>query len=1014
MRECLQVLYSKLYFKGYVIILLVSILLNNITQAQDKCGTVQYQELLQKHRNSPESAVKFESWLQERILYKKIKDQNAMSSFGSEDDLVIPVVIHVIHDGEAEGVGSNISLERIISQIEVLNKDFKRLNSDTIKTPFVFREAAADVQIEFVLAKRDPEGLPTNGVVRKKGSQSQFAIVDNWELKSHSYWPSEDYLNIWVAPLKSNLLGFAQFPQSNTAMGLEEASAYQFTDGVVIDYEYFGINNDVSPASKGRTATHEIGHFLGLRHIWGDGGCEEDDYCEDTPNVDGANYGCPNVGIVSCGNEDMFQNFMDYTDDVCMNIFTKDQKNRIHTVLTDSPRRASLINSKGATSPIIVSNDLGIKKINSPLLTSCNEGIAPEIIVRNYGNNLISSFEIYYSKNGVKADSIYQNVNLDPLDSLKVAFPSILLEETDDVSFSFFIKEVNGSADENLDNNNKTNVVAKPGKTTLPFVENFENEDIFGSLFNPDQQYGWERLLAPDVNPINRALGLTFYDYNNNLGDRDFYFTPLFDLSLSKKPTLVFSYAYSEYSGGSDDGLEVHLSTDCGSTYKKENLLFEGSGVDIATVQRSRDFFTPSGRLEWKQVQIDLSDYQGLENLRISFTGINDFGNNIYLDNIEIIEAAQFTEDLQLLKINIPPVSCTPTVSPEAILVNKGTSTVDKFTVTLSSIWEEDITINYSELSIAPQDTFLVNLPAVTAPYGIHNLSVDLQNPNGFTDDYPGDNTKSVQFVIDSTTESLPLRQNFDSETSNNGWHVFNPDKGTTWEVVETSEEIKNRAIFMNHFDYSAIDEEDWFVSPQLDFNNLDFINLSFSVSYAYNFNYLDRLQVLVSTDCGNNYTSVAYEVSGKDLSETYSSKSWAPEEKINWQKYSLSLDDFIGEENVRIAFVMKNGYGNNLYLDDIEFFISDQPGTEIPKDQLFIFPNPTNGLLPITFNLTQKQPVKLSIYDLRGKRLFSKAYPNTLNQQYVIDVATLPSAVYILKISGESFSDNKRILIQK
>lgn len=1013
MSQYFSQLHSKTYLKALSTLALL--LFFNSSKAQDKCGTVQYQELLKKQHLTNETDSIFESWLQKEIILKEIERQNAMSTFSSGEVLTIPVVIHIIHNGEPVGVGSNISTDRILSQMEVLNEDFRRLNADSVNTPSIFQGLAADPLIEFVLAKRDPEGLSTNGIVRKKGSFSEYAMLDNWELKSNSYWPSEDYLNIWVAPLKNKLLGFAQFPQSNTEPGLEEASAYQYTDGVVIDFEYFGINNDVSPVSKGRTATHEIGHFLGLRHIWGDGGCDVDDFCDDTPTVGAANFGCPTKTVESCGNQAMYQNFMDYTDDVCMNIFTEDQKTRLHAVLTSSPRRASLLESKGGIEPAIVANDLGIKRIISPLSISCENIVAPEIIIKNYGENDISSFQVLYTLNNDTIDSINQTVSLQPLDSIKLAFPTTILADTSNFSFNFIIQHVNDTTDGNLENNNKIIEINTPNQIALPLVENFENEEILGSIFNPDQQFGWQKINAPGLEGSNNSLRLEFFEYNANLGDKDFYFTPIFALEESKIPVLTFSYAYAEFSGGSNDGLEVRLSTDCGVTYNEDNILFNGFGEDIATAEKIGGSFLPLGRLEWKTVQIDLSDYKGQSNLRVSFAGINDYGNNIYLDNIEIKETTQHSQDLKLLKIAIPPVSCTQTITPEVLVVNTGASTIDNFTVKLSSVWDEDINISYSGLSIVPMDTISVDLPAITSPFGTHSITVDIQNPNGTPDGYPQDNIKSVQFVIDSTRETLPLRQKFDSEDPDKiDWFVFNPDNETTWELINTPGNLQNKAIFINHFDYEAVNEEDWLVSPILDFREKEFINLSFSVSYAYNFNYKERFKLLVSTDCGNNYTSIAYDISGEDISDTYSSKSWNPEDKDKWQKFSVSLNEFIGEENVRIAFVMENGYGNNLYLDDIEFFISEQPDNEIPIDKKYVFPNPSSDFLPITFNLQEKEPVLIALYDLRGKMLFQEEFPNTLNQRYNLNINSLPSAVYILKISGTTFNDNKRILIQK
>ena len=212
-------------------------LLPLIAHTQEKCGTVLYhKEQLEKgliNENIPD----FENWLEDKILEKKASQSNLGRTEG--EIYQIPVVIHVIHNGESLGIVRNIPTEQILSQIDILNEDFRRLNADASETPESFLPVAEDMEIEFVLAKRDPEGLPTDGIVRVQGSQESWSMADNYALKSQSYWPAEDYLNIWVASISGNLLGYAQFPVSGLS-GLEDASNNRLTDGIVVDFEYFG------------------------------------------------------------------------------------------------------------------------------------------------------------------------------------------------------------------------------------------------------------------------------------------------------------------------------------------------------------------------------------------------------------------------------------------------------------------------------------------------------------------------------------------------------------------------------------------------------------------------------------------------------------------------------------------------------------------------------------------------------------------------------------------------------
>lgn len=252
--------------------------------------------------------------------------------------ITIPVVVHVVHNGEPIGTGPNISDAQVMSQIAVLNEDFRRLNADTTNTPAMFDSVAADVGIEFCLATLSPSGMPTNGINRVNGGQNGWSTNQiNGTLKPQTIWNRNHYLNMWSVKFSSNsLLGYAQFPGGNAQ-----------TDGVVINYRNFG-RYPANPISGnydlGRTATHEVGHWLNLRHIWGDGPCGQDDFVQDTPESDASNSGCP-TSHVSCSTIDMVQNYMDYTYDNCMNLFTEGQASRMRASITAS--RNTLLTSPG-------------------------------------------------------------------------------------------------------------------------------------------------------------------------------------------------------------------------------------------------------------------------------------------------------------------------------------------------------------------------------------------------------------------------------------------------------------------------------------------------------------------------------------------------------------------------------------------------------------------------------------------------------------------------------------------
>ncbi|NJN42440.1 MAG: zinc metalloprotease, partial [Flammeovirgaceae bacterium] len=356
-------------------------------QAQERCA-IEYTEQLRRQRNPKlENAEQFEDWIQQRV----VDPRNTLFQMRTQTTLMIPVVVHVIHNGEPIGTGTNISDAQINSQISVLNKDFQRLNADANLTPAEFLPVAGSMDIQFVLAKQDPEGLPTTGINRVFGTQSSWEYSDQYDFKALSYWPAENYLNIWVINLVGGYIGFAQFPVSNLP-GLEDASDDRLTDGVVLKYNVVGSVDDgpfnvQSIYNKGRTGTHEVGHFFGLRHIWGDdSGCNEPgDYVSDTPVQNGSTSSCPSHPQISCSTNKMFQNYMDYTNDACMNLITQGQVSRMDVVLANSPRRKSLTTSPGLLDPIVVVNDLGIRSILTPGSQLCPGMSTPNLEVRNYG-----------------------------------------------------------------------------------------------------------------------------------------------------------------------------------------------------------------------------------------------------------------------------------------------------------------------------------------------------------------------------------------------------------------------------------------------------------------------------------------------------------------------------------------------------------------------------------------------------------------------------------------------------
>ncbi|MBA2611458.1 MAG: T9SS type A sorting domain-containing protein [Bacteroidetes bacterium] len=325
---------------------------NNAVQVQSNSS-----KITQRTCGTEAPGAQWDAWFNKQVEDFKIANQNGKAQMVN---YTIPVVVHVIHSGQAVGVGFNISQAQVIDQINILNADYAGTGLNNGNAPAVFSPLKANCNISFCLAQKNPSGV----TLTEPGIDRVNAVTNGWSttgytqaytdatIKPATIWDPTRYLNIWALDLGSGLLGYATFPAASGNTGLGGPFGTTTTDGVVILNKAIGsIGSAVTnaPYHKGRTTTHEVGHWLGLRHIWGDGNCLTD-YCNDTPTAQQSNFGCPThpykVGVCA-GNTtgEMFMNFMDYTDDLCMYMFTTDQRTRMQTTMANGTYRSQLTTS---------------------------------------------------------------------------------------------------------------------------------------------------------------------------------------------------------------------------------------------------------------------------------------------------------------------------------------------------------------------------------------------------------------------------------------------------------------------------------------------------------------------------------------------------------------------------------------------------------------------------------------------------------------------------------------------
>lgn len=983
----------------------ISILLS---YSQERCGT--------KPSNEPQP---FENWLSNKIS-KKAEEIRLGIRSNQSTVYQVPVVVHIVEPAEGENL--NITNERIIEQMEILNDDFRRTNEDAINTPSVFLPVAADTEIEFHLAKQDPSGNPTNGIVRVNGNRSSYNPLiasHKSSLRTTSYWPPSHYLNIYVTNL-SGFLGYSSFPTISLAgLGIDEED-FLF-DAVYVDRQYFGVNPDApSFASFGRTTTHEVGHYLGLRHIWGDGNCSADDFVADTPVADNNNDGLgspctfPNLDdnvVCTPGEDEMFQNYMDYTNDLCMNLFTTGQKTRMRTVMENAPRRASLLTSPGLVAPTRFENDLAIKKINSPFRAICSDQIVPEVEVINYSLEEITSYDVSLVVNGDTIETINQTSALDTFEVETIPFtPQTILSAPTTVEF--VISNVNSDVDGNTSNNSRSITLSNIHSILTPFTESFESTNQLLGEFGPS--HPWEVVSAPSENPINQALAFKAYN-NTSAFDEDVIFkTPIINLEGIVSAGLIFRYAYASVPDGFRDGLAIKISRDCGATFP--DVIYLDYGDDLETATETSALFVPSGELEWQTDTISLVEAENnanIDGIQLAFIGLNGGGNNIYLDDVSVRQIEKEANDASLIDIRASTLTCNDVTTINFDVRNVGFEIIESMTIAYQINDSSATQVLSNEIGIDLIKEFSIGVPIEE---GDNNLTITITQVNDTLDIGPTRNSLSYVVNRDNSKDQYPLVADFETP---NSWTIRPATNTPIWrhDTVLTSQNIVLNA---NGFEQTQKGIEDWLISPELLMSDLDTAGITFKVAHAKRAGFNDRLRLLVSTDCGENYdiSSPLFDAVSDSLATVESDTSWEPTSESHWQEFKVDLKRYVPFSGVRLAFVFTNDNGNNLFLDDINIGYKPEL-TEEKLNRFSLFPNPASSVVNIAFNLSERQNIELFVFDVSGRLVYAEEMRNVIDQVYDLRVPEkfqVPSqgGFYFVKVVGNNINQVERLYIRR
>jgi len=597
------------------------------TNAQDRCGTM---ELLDKRfKENPALQLRFNA--REIQFQEMVKQRIASRKSSKTGELVtVPVVFHIVMNNQ-----SAVTDAQIIAQLDTINKDYAGLNAGASRIPSYFKSLFGQSGIQFVLSKRTPNDEPTTGIVRYNTTQSSFDYTNNFvkhpAMGGADSWDTDSYLNIWVCALANNTLGYATFPND----GAEDEQ------GVVIAYTSLP-GGSATGFNAGKTLTHEIGHYFNLLHIWGDdnGSCNGSDGVSDTPNQGNSNNSC-RTGVVTdnCSPTSpgiMYQNFMDYTPDNCLLMFTAQQVSRMETAYSNY--RSLLSSSKGGIALDLKKKDASVKQITQPEQRLCSNTFTPVALLRNRGSETLTSLTINVSIDDQPATSYQWTGSLESYGEVSVTLPSMTATEGDHV-LTITSLLPNGGEDEDTSNDTETFNFIYYLPSAAPVTEGFEGSRFPSTawdIVNPDGGQTWEKT-STAAKTGNAAARMRNFDYLS-IGQKDYLRSPTINIAGVDSAFVTFQVAAATYttstnSGNTWDTLQVLVSTDCGLSYTS---IYKKWGPNLVTrTAATRTAFTPSAG-EWRREELDISDFISKGNVLIAFMNINGNENDIYLDDINI------------------------------------------------------------------------------------------------------------------------------------------------------------------------------------------------------------------------------------------------------------------------------------------------------------------------------------------------------------------------------------------
>ena len=987
-------------------------------------------------------------------LQRQAQGRDARTEAG---EIIIPIVFHLV---DLPATLAGITDRDIYEQVEMLNRDYQGRKIDRYKNvvPQEILNRIGKTGVKFVLARRTPAGLLTTGIERRAGATPDHVAIKSFSTGGLDVWDVTKYVNVWAGTFSGaddGLLGIATFPFTTTdgpqgvVIGI---STLPFTSNTARGYypEY----------SEGATLPHEIGHYFYLWHTFGDlttcnnqdfriqsgwplptgAGPEGDDTPAEQAGPGNAYFGNPSMNYAgACTTETfgiVYGSFMNYYDDRALFMFTEGHRKRIIGCI--DLYRPGLKTSNGATPPSAVTDAflVDVDSRGTPERRRYIINNSPlKAIVRNSGTSNLTSVAVNVIFDGGAPVTTLFPLALAPGNDTTLTLANIT-GATGNHTLTVYTTAPNSTIDNFLNNDTLQSFINIRPTTaglflTAPFSEAFTATTFPPAnwqIWNPNGNTTWTRSGTAGFTAAGAA---TVNNYNyTGVGQLDELITPPIVFGANDSSLLTFRVGHAVYDAvdvSTWDGLEVYVSGDGGVNY---NLAYKKTGNQLKTIAAAQTgSFTPTPAQpdRWRLETINLTPFiVSGKPMIIKFRNTTAFGNNTFIDDVNVTAAVRPNIDLAAFSLNnVPNFSCGTSIAPSLTVKNNGTGTVNTYKLNYS-IDGGAVVTTVINTPLPGNGTVTLPLGTLTLPTGNHTLTVYTSEPNGGPDPIPGNDTIRKSFLIVPVV-AAPLTESFEGAFPPAGWAVNNPDNGTTWAkttlAVRRRQPSDSASAYVANFNYVGNNKLDEMYTPTVRYNGVDSVFMTFDVAAA-TFNYPgittvgeDTLEVLITKDCGLTFQSV-YKKWGTQLQTLDGPNSPSDIEfkpgarEVFWRRDSVNLTALAGTTS-SFQVVFRNTHntpGNNIYLDNVNLFTRTLPASL--KTQGYL-------ILPTAFN-TQfgvwhyEQPTTLkyiSVYNSIGQLIWTKQFSGNADKLIMVDLSGKAAGVYVVRLG---YSDSNRNVSQR